>query len=54
METPIAEGQRIHCNFVKPHMSLAGMTPAEECGIEVQGQNKWITLIQNASKLKES
>jgi proteasome lid subunit RPN8/RPN11 len=25
-------------------------TPAEVCGIKVEGENKWITLIQNASK----
>jgi len=25
-----------------------GKTPAEKCGIEVQGNNKWLTLIQNA------
>ena len=30
-------------------MSLDGKTPAEACGIEIQGDNKWITLIQNAS-----
>lgn len=30
-------------------MGLEGKTPAEKCGIDVQGQNKWITLIQNAS-----
>ncbi len=24
-------------------------TPAEACGIKVEGENKWITLIQNAS-----
>lgn len=29
--------------------SLKGKTPAEACGIHVEGENKWITLIQNAS-----
>jgi hypothetical protein len=24
--------------------------PAEKCGIKVEGNNKWLTLIQNASK----
>jgi hypothetical protein len=28
---------------------LEGKTPAEACGITVQGKNKWKTLIQNAS-----
>jgi len=29
---------------------LDGKTPAEACGIEIEGKDKWITLIQNASK----
>jgi len=29
---------------------LNGKTPAEACGIKVEGNNKWVTLIQNASK----
>lgn len=29
-------------------MGLDGKTPAEACGIEIQGDNKWKTLIQNA------
>jgi len=29
---------------------LDGKTPAEACGIKVEGKNKWLTLIQNASK----
>ena len=27
-----------------------GQTPAEACGIEIKGENIWMTLIQNASK----
>jgi hypothetical protein len=30
-------------------MALDNKTPSEACGIEIQGNNKWITLIQNAS-----
>jgi len=26
-----------------------GKTPSEACGITLEGKNKWITLIQNAS-----
>lgn len=29
-------------------MGLNGQTPAEKCGINIEGNNKWITLIQNA------
>jgi len=28
---------------------LEGKTPAEKCGIEINGKDKWKTLIQNAS-----
>jgi len=31
-------------------MALDGKTPAEACGLKVDGENKWLTLIQNASK----
>ena len=30
-------------------MGLNGQTPAEKCGIKIEGDNKWRTLIQNAS-----
>ena len=36
--------------FVTPHMALEGKTPAEKCGIEIKGNDKWVTLIQNATK----
>ena len=39
-------------NFIKPHEGLNGKTPAEACGIQVNGENKWITLIQNAAQAK--
>jgi hypothetical protein len=32
--------------------SLNGKTPSEACGIQIEGKNKWKTLIQNASKTK--
>ncbi len=49
-ETPILPGYQIYHNYVRPHEALVGKTPAEACGIKVEGENKWITLIQNASK----
>jgi len=39
-----------HHNYFRLHMGLKGKTPAEVCGIEIKGDNKWITVIQNASK----
>ena len=48
-DTPILTGYQIFHNYLRPHEGLDGKTPAEACGIEVQGDNKWVTLIQNAS-----
>jgi hypothetical protein len=31
-------------------MAIGGKTPPELAGIEIKGENKWITLIQNAAK----
>jgi hypothetical protein len=49
-ETPILTGYQIFHNYIRPHEGLDGKTPSEACGIHVKGNNKWITLIQNASK----
>jgi transposase-like protein len=48
-DTPILKGMRIYHNYVRPHMALGGKTPAQVAGIRVEGDNKWLTLIQNAS-----
>ena len=48
MKTQIAEGQRIHYNFVKPHQALEGQTPAERAGLVVEGKDKWLTLLKSA------
>ena len=52
-DTAILQGIQLYHNFVRPHMALEGKTPAEACGITVEGKNKWLTLIQNASKEKQ-
>jgi hypothetical protein len=51
-DTPILTGYQIYHNYVRPHEALDGKTLAEACGIKVQGQDKWLTIIQNASKQK--
>jgi hypothetical protein len=30
---------------------FGGKTPADMTGIKIQGENKWVTLIQNASRM---
>ena len=44
------DGYQMYHNFLRPHMGLDGQIPAEKCGIKIEGNNKWITLIQNASE----
>jgi transposase-like protein len=51
-DSPILEGYQIFHNYIRPHMALEGRTPAEAAGITIEGENKWLTLIQNASKQK--
>jgi len=50
VDTPILKGYQLFHNYIRPHEGLDGKTPAEACGIRIEGKNKWITLIQNASK----
>jgi hypothetical protein len=47
-DTPILSGYRIYHNYLRPHEGLKGKTPAQAAGITIKGDNKWITLIQNA------
>jgi putative transposase len=51
-ETAALSGYQIYHNFIREHEALSNKTPAEACGIKVEGENKWKTLIQNASKKK--
>jgi len=44
------KGYQVFHNHIRPHEALKGKTPAELCGIVVKGENKWLTLIQNASQ----
>jgi putative transposase len=53
-DTKILPGYQIYHNYLRPHMALEGKTPAEVCGIEIQGKNKWKTLIENASRSSQS
>jgi len=49
-DSPILKGLQIYHNFIGPHEGLGGDTPADRVGINVEGENKWLTIIQNASK----
>jgi putative transposase len=48
-DTPILTGYQLFHNYIRGHEGLDGKTPAEACGIKIEGKNRWMTLIQNAS-----
>jgi hypothetical protein len=50
--TPILKGYQIYHNYLRPHEALDNKIPAEVCGIKIEGQNKWTTVIQNASLIQ--
>jgi putative transposase len=52
VDTPVLTGYRIFHNYFREHEGLNGITPAEASGIKIEGENKWITVIQNASNNK--
>ena len=43
---------QLYHNYVRPNMGLDGKTPAEACGIEIKGDNKWITVSRTQAKSK--
>ncbi len=47
-DSPIIDGYQLYHNYVRPHMALKGKTPDDMCGIEINGNNKWKTIIENA------
>jgi transposase-like protein len=49
-DSPILVGYQLFHNYIRPHEALDNKTPAEAAGIEIKGKDKWLTLIQNASK----
>lgn len=50
VDTPILKGVQLYHNYFRPHESLHGATPAEKAGIRIEGENKWLTVIQNAGR----
>jgi transposase-like protein len=45
------EANRIYYNYLRPHQTLKGKTPAEKAGIDLQlGQNRWESLIRRSAK----
>ncbi|MGC2597007.1 MAG: hypothetical protein WA395_02620 [Nitrososphaeraceae archaeon] len=46
-------GYQIYHNFVRPHEGISNITPAEKCGVRIEGRDKWKTLIQSASRAEK-
>ena len=46
-DTTILTGYQIYHNYIREHQGLQGNTPAERCGIKIEGNDKWLSLIQN-------
>lgn len=53
VNTSVLPCYQIYHNYMRPHEGIANLTPAEKCGIKVEGENKWVTLIQNAKREKD-
>ena len=44
------DASRVYYNFLRPHMSLHGMTPAQAAGIDLNlGTNRWMSMIELAN-----
>jgi transposase-like protein len=53
-DTPILTGYQIYHNYIREHESLNDKTPAEVCGIMIEGKNKWKTIIENSYRTLSS
>jgi len=51
-DTPIIPMNQIYYNFIRPHMGLDGITPAEMAGVGIEGDNKWTKLIMESVRHK--
>ncbi|MGI0059179.1 MAG: IS6 family transposase [Nitrosotalea sp.] len=47
-DTVILTGYQMFHNYIRSHEGLDGKTPSEACGIKIEGNDKWKTLIQTA------
>jgi len=48
-DTPILSRYQIFHSYVRPQ-TLDVKTPTEVAGLKVEGNNKWLAMVQNASR----
>jgi hypothetical protein len=53
-DSPLFKGAQIYHNYIRSHMGLNGDTPADRAGIKIDGENKWLTIIQKATSLNRN
>jgi hypothetical protein len=46
-DTPVLIGYQIYHNYLRPHEGLDVRTPSGVSGINIEGENKWKTVIDN-------
>jgi transposase-like protein len=52
-DSKVLDGYQIYHNYIRPHEGIGNVTPAEMCGIKVEGENKWKTIVENATVQKQ-
>lgn len=51
VDTPILQDYQLYHNYFVGNEGLEGKTLAENAGIKIEEQNKWVTVIQNATRI---
>ena len=54
INTSVLPGYQIYHNYFRSHEGIGNVTPAEKCGIKIEGDNKWVTIIQNAKRERKN
>ena len=45
---------KLYYNFLRPHQGLNGKTPSEMAGIEIEGKDKWLSLIKTSLEYQKN